>query len=146
MSPSNDPLRHFVLAQEHDYASALAELVAGRKRTHWIWYVLPQLRGLGRSAMALEYGLAGREAAVAYLAHPLLGPRLVACVEAMLVHAGDDAASILGEVDAMKFRSCLPLFASVAPDQPCFASALKVFYQGEPDQRTLALLAHGQAG
>ncbi len=135
-----DPLDRFVQAQARDYAQALAELVAGRKRSHWIWYVLPQLRELGRSAMAREYGVADREEAAAYLAHPVLGPRLVACVQAMLRHAGRDATTILGEVDAMKFRSCLTLFAAVAPDERVFAQALAAFYDGRPDEATLRLL------
>jgi len=133
-------LDRFVRAQDRDYAQALAELKAGRKRTHWIWYILPQLRELGRSAMAREYGIAGRAEAAAYLAHPVLGPRLVACVHAILGHADRTAVEILGEVDAMKFRSCLTLFHAVAPDEPCFAKALKVFYQGQPDAETLRRL------
>lgn len=141
MTMAPDPLERFVQAQARDYAQALAELVAGRKRSHWIWYVLPQLRALGRSAMAREYGIAGRTEAAAYLAHPVLGPRLRECVQALLVHAGRDAAYILGEVDAMKFRSCLTLFAAVAPDEPLFTRALAAFYDGQPDEATLRLLA-----
>jgi uncharacterized protein (DUF1810 family) len=134
-----DSLDRFVRAQEKDYAQALAELEAGRKRTHWIWYILPQLRALGRSPMAREYGIAGRCEAAAYLAHPVLGPRLVACVHAILGHADRTAVEILGEVDAMKFRSCLTLFHAVAPGEPCFARALQMFYEGQPDGETLRL-------
>ena len=144
-----DPLDHldhldrFVSAQQRDYAQALAELVAGRKRTHWIWYVLPQLRGLGHSPMAREYGIAGRTEAKAYLAHSVLGPRLLECVQAILAHADRSAVEILGDVDAMKFRSCLTLFAEVAPAEPLFGAALDAFYDGERDEATLRLLGAG---
>jgi uncharacterized protein (DUF1810 family) len=139
-SAPTDPLDRFVHAQARDYAQALQELRDGRKRTHWIWYVLPQLRALGRSAMAREYGIVDRGEAAAYIAHPLLGARLVDCVEAVLTHAGRRPQDILGEVDALKFRSCLTLFAEVAPDEPCFRAALAAFYDGRPDGETLRLL------
>ncbi|QHE88162.1 DUF1810 domain-containing protein [Hydrogenophaga sp. BPS33] len=138
---SSASLERFVQAQQRDYAQALAELQAGRKRTHWIWYVLPQLRGLGHSAMAQRYGIDGRAEAEAYVAHPVLGPRLVACVRALLSHPELSAQEMLGEVDAMKLRSCLTLFAEVAPGEGCFAEALDTFYGGQRDASTLALLA-----
>jgi uncharacterized protein (DUF1810 family) len=137
---AHDPLERFVLAQEHEYPRALAELQAGRKTTHWIWYVLPQLRGLGHSPLAQQYGLAGRAEAETFAAHPLLGPRLVTCVQAMLGHPQRSAVQILGAVDAMKFRSCLTLFAEVVPTEPCFRRALDRFYDGTPDPATLQLL------
>lgn len=140
MNASPDRLRRFVQAQERDYAQALGELNAGRKRSHWIWYILPQMRELGRSAMAREFGITGREEAAEYAAHPILGPRLVECVNAILKHEDRTAVEILGEVDAMKFRSCLTLFAEVAPDEPCFARALNAFYEGKRDVATLRLL------
>ena len=140
MNAPADPLERFVRAQQRDYAQALAELSAGRKRTHWIWYVLPQLRELGQSQMAREYGIRGREEAAAYFAHPLLGPRLVECVNAILDHSDMSALEILGDIDAMKFRSCLTLFAQVVPDEPSFARALDTFYGGKPDEETLRLL------
>ncbi len=148
-TPGHSPaaaLRRFVDAQEGVYAEALAEIVAGQKRTHWIWFVLPQLRGLGQSRMALEFGIADREEAAAYLDHPVLGPRLVECVNAILAHAGRGAAEILGEVDAMKFRSCLTLFAEAAPREPCFRRALATFYRGQPDGETLRLLGQANTG
>jgi uncharacterized protein (DUF1810 family) len=135
-----DSLDRFVRAQEHDYSTALAELRAGSKMTHWIWYVLPQLRGLGQSHMAQVYGLANREEAAAYARHPVLGPRLVECVNAILAHADRSPVDILGNIDAMKFRSCLTLFIEVAPDETCFQTALDVFYQGQTDAATLRLL------
>ena len=139
-SESSATLERFVQAQQRDYAQALAELRAGRKTTHWMWYVLPQLRGLGHSAMAWQYGLDGRDEAAAYAAHPLLGPRLLQCVQALLQHDERSAAQILGAVDALKLRSCLTLFAAVAPHQACFAQALQRFYGGEVDAATLRLL------
>jgi uncharacterized protein (DUF1810 family) len=144
MNAAPDPLARFLDAQQHQYAAALAELSAGRKQTHWIWFVLPQLRGLGRSQMARDYGIANRAEAARYLAHPVLGPRLIECVNAMLAHSDRSAVEILGSTDAMKFRSCLTLFADVAPTEPVFAQALSVFYEGEPDDETLRLL--GRAG
>ena len=94
---------------------ALAELRAGRKRSHWVWFVFPQLQGLGRSPMAQHYGLSGLAEARAYAAHPVLGPRLRECVRALLGHAGTSAARLLGEVDALKLRSCLTLFEAADP-------------------------------
>lgn len=132
-------LDRFVRAQQGHYDQALAELRAGRKTSHWIWFVLPQLRGLGRSRMAHEYGLDGRAEAQAYLAHPLLGERLRECVQAMLAHRGRSAVGILGDIDALKFRSCLTLFDAVATDV-LFGQALDAFYSGERDPITLALL------
>ena len=139
-SDADTALERFVQAQQPDYARALAELRAGRKTTHWMWYVLPQLRGLGRSSMAWQYGLDGRDEAAAYAAHPLLSPRLVECVQAMLRHEDRSAAQLLGEVDALKLRSCLTLFAAVAPHQACFAQALQRFHGGQADPATLRLL------
>jgi uncharacterized protein (DUF1810 family) len=136
-----ESLERFVRAQERDYARALSELRAGKKRTHWIWYVLPQLRDLGRSQMAREYGIASREEAAAYMAHPVLGARLVECVRATLDHTDRSAIEILGDIDAMKFRSCLTLFAYAAPDEQAFRQALAVFYEGREDAETLRLLA-----
>jgi uncharacterized protein (DUF1810 family) len=139
-NPTED-LERIVSAQAPDYARALAELTAGQKRGHWIWYVLPQLRELGRSQMARHYGLVGRGEALAYWSHPVLGPRLLECVRAVLRHSGRSAVEILGDVDAMKFRSCLTLFAEVAPSEPAFAAALAAFYGGQGDAETLRLLA-----
>jgi uncharacterized protein (DUF1810 family) len=140
VNPTPSGLDRFVTAQARDYPRALAELRAGRKRTHWIWYVLPQLCDLGRSPMAREYGITDRQEAADYLAHPVLGPRLIECVQALLSHPDKTAVEMLGEVDAMKLRSCLTLFAAVAPHEPYFAQALQVFYRGEHDAQTLRLL------
>lgn len=144
---AGDPfdLERFVQAQAGSYQQALAELQDGSKRSHWMWFILPQLRGLGSSAMAQAYGIAGLAEARAYLAHPLLGPRLRECVRALLGHAGRSAESILGSTDALKLRSCLTLFARAAPGVPEFAQALEAFYGGEADVLTLRLLAGGGA-
>lgn len=133
-------LQRFVGAQAHDYAAALAELRAGRKTTHWIWYVLPQLRGLGRSSRATFYGIADADEARAYLAHPVLGPRLLECVAAMNAHTGLTATQILGGIDAQKFRSCLTLFLAVDPDNAPLRAALDKYFDGAPDPATLGLL------
>ena len=140
---NHDPhhLARFVEAQAHDYAAALAELRAGRKRTHWIWFVLPQLRGLGTSPMSQRFGIASLDEARAYLAHPVLGRRLRECVAAVDGLAGKSAVDVLGDVDAMKYRSCLTLFAEVEGPRSSFAAALSRFFNGEPDRRTLELLA-----
>lgn len=140
---ADDPfaLSRFVAAQARDYATALAEIRAGRKESHWIWYILPQLRGLGSSGMSVKYGIASLREARAYLAHPLLGTRLRECVGALLALPGGASADrILGETDAMKLRSCLTLFRAAAGAGSCFDRALTRFYRGEPDARTLELL------
>jgi uncharacterized protein (DUF1810 family) len=133
-------LERFVEAQAKDYSRALAELRAGRKQTHWIWYVLPQLRGLGSSARADFYGIGSAEEAVAYLAHPVLGQRLRECVAAMNALGGRSAVQVLGEIDAAKFRSCLTLFRSVDPKDEGFGEALDKFFAGVADERSLVLL------
>lgn len=138
----DDPydLNRFLAAQERDYATALDELRAGKKVTHWIWYVLPQLRGLGTSSRATYYGIASEDEARAYLAHPVLGPRLTQCVAAMNALRGSSAVQVLGGIDAAKFRSCLTLFLSVDPGNEIFREALDKYYAGEQDQKTAALL------
>lgn len=133
-------LERFVTAQAGGvYEGALAELTFGHKVRHWMWFIFPQLYGLGSSFKADFYGIVDLAEASAYLAHPVLGPRLIACTEAMLTHRGVSAAFVLGEVDALKLRSCLTLFAAVPGAPPVFAEALAAFYDG-PDARTLALL------
>lgn len=133
-------LERFVAAQAGTYETALAELERGKKETHWIWYVFPQLRELGRSERAKTYGISGLAEAVVYAEHPVLGPRLHACVAAMLRHPGRSAVEILGEVDALKFKSCLTLFSQAAPADTIFRQALQQFFAGQPDAKTIALL------
>lgn len=137
-------IQRFIDAQSGVFDTALAELKQGQKQTHWIWFVLPQLRGLGNSHHARFYGLSGQAEAAAYLAHPLLGPRLIECVRAIGQHTDRSAESILGPIDALKFRSCLTLFEAVSPDTPEFSEALQRFYGGTRCAKTLALLADGQ--
>ena len=134
-------LDRFVTAQRDAYAQALAELGEGRKRSHWMWFVFPQIAGLGTSPTACFYAIVSAGEARAYLAHPLLGPRLRECTGAMLRHRGRDVDSILGAVDAIKFRSSMTLFDAVAADRGLFGEALQVFYGGERDGATLELLA-----
>lgn len=131
-------------AQAHEHARALEELRRGQKQTHWIWFVLPQLKGLGTSAMAQRYGLTGLDEARAYHAHPLLGRRLLECVAAISAHAPRSAASILGSLDARKYQSCLTLFEQAAPAEPAFADALRLHFAGERDRRTLELLGRAR--
>jgi uncharacterized protein (DUF1810 family) len=142
MSTQTDPfeLSRFLHAQRDSYDVALEELQSGRKRAHWIWYVFPQLRGLGRSAASQRYGLSGVDEARAYLAHPVLGARLREAVRAMLAHGPVPAAAILGDLDAVKFRSCLTLFAEAAPAEPLFAEALAHYFAGRPDPATLQII------
>ena len=141
----SDPvaLARFLDAQRDAYDIAIAELRAGRKHSHWIWFVFPQLKGLGRSAMSHRYGLSGVAEASAYLAHPVLGVRLIDAIHAMLANGAVPAAKILGELDALKFGSFLTLFSVAAPAQPLFAAALAHYFEGQPDSETLALLGSG---
>ena len=131
-------LERFVTAQEGVHETALAEITAGRKRTHWMWFVFPQLAGLGSSPAAQRYAISGLAEARAYLDHPVLGPRLLACTAA-LAKSGRSAEEIFGYPDDLKLRSSLTLFARAAADAKPFEDALDRFYDG-PDPRTLALL------
>jgi uncharacterized protein (DUF1810 family) len=138
MSDPHD-LDRFVSAQAPVIAQVLDELRAASKRSHWMWFVFPQLRGLGTSSMAQRYGIASLAEARAYLAHPVLGPRLLACCRLMLQAPGSSAQAILGSPDDLKFRSCCTLFALAAPHEPVFQQCLDRFYGGQPDPRTVAL-------
>jgi uncharacterized protein (DUF1810 family) len=142
--PSNaaDPhgLNRFVQAQAEDYDQALTELKNGRKRSHWMWYIFPQFDGLGFSATSKRYSIKSIEEAKAYLGHPVLGPRLVECAEAVLSVEGRSALEILGSPDDMKLRSCATLFACVSPAGSVFGQILDKYYHGERDSKTLRLL------
>jgi uncharacterized protein (DUF1810 family) len=133
-------LGRFIEAQARSWPAALAELRAGRKQSHWMWFIFPQIAGLGSSPMAVRYAIGSAGEARAYLADPVLGGRLREGVAAMLAHRGQRAEAILGGIDALKFRSCLTLFEAVADDRALFAEALGAFYADERDERTLALL------
>lgn len=132
-------LERFTDAQATAYETALAEVRAGRKRSHWIWFVFPQMRGLGHSATAYRFGITSLEEAAAYLAHPVLGPRLQECAAALLTHQGRAARDILGHPDDLKVRSSMTLFAR-AGGGSVFTAVLDAFYGGEEDAATLELL------
>lgn len=134
---------HFLAAQDPVIARVKTELSAGRKQSHWMWFVFPQLAGLGRSPMARRYALADLAAARAYLAHETLGPRLIDCTNLVLRHSDSSAHEIFGSPDDMKFRSSMTLFARAAPDAKSaapFRAALDAFYDGAGDRLTLDLL------
>ena len=138
---NDDDLERFVQAQAPYMAAVRAELAAGRKCTHWMWFVFPQLRGLGRSPMARHFGLRSLDDARAYLAHPVLGPRLRECVELVLGVQGRTAHAIFGSPDDLKLRSCLTLFREVDGEQGVFARALARFFADGPDPSTVRQLA-----
>ena len=133
-------LERFIDAQARIWPAPLEEIQAGPKKSHWIWFIFPQLRGLGQSAMAQRYGIADLEEARAYLAHPVLGPRLIEITRAMLTHADKTPEAVLGPVDAMKLRSCLTLFQA-AGGTTTFDDGLRVFYEGRPCEATLRMIA-----
>lgn len=139
MIASSHGLQRFVDAQGSDFERALTEIRSGRKRSHWMWYIFPQLEGLGRSEMAQRYAIKSLEEARAYLDHPILGDRLRTVVAALQDLTGTTAAAIFGEVDAMKLRSSLTLFAE-ASEEPLFSAALQRWFAGKADERTLVLL------
>jgi uncharacterized protein (DUF1810 family) len=136
----NDPydLQRFVDAQAAVFEDALAQLRSGRKTTHWMWFIFPQLSGLGHSDMARRYAISGPEEALAYLQHPHLGPRLENCIEALLKWQGRRATDIMGSPDDLKLRSSMTLFASIAPNNTQFCDVLEAFFDGQPDPRTLS--------
>ena len=133
-------LERFVEAQERMYQRALAELRRGRKTSHWMWFVFPQFAGLGFSAMSERYAIRSLAEARAYLAHPVLGARLLECSAAVAESEATTAEQIFGGVDAMKLRSSMTLFARAAPDESVFTRVLQRFFDGVPDANTLALL------
>ncbi|MGY1690414.1 DUF1810 domain-containing protein [Geodermatophilus sp. SYSU D01105] len=139
----SDPfdLDRFVQAQAGGtYEQALAELRAGAKRSHWMWFVFPQVAGLGRSPAAQHYAISGLPEAQAYLDHPVLGPRLVECAQALLDLGTTDAVRVLGPVDALKLRSSMTLFARAEPEAAVFGEVLERFFGGQPDEATLTRL------
>jgi uncharacterized protein (DUF1810 family) len=135
----DDPfdLQRFVVAQDPVLDQVRTELRRGRKASHWMWFVFPQVAGLGSSPAAQRYALSGLDEARAYLAHPVLGPRLVECAELAAAVEGGSAAEVFGYPDDLKLCSSMTLFAHAAPDTPAFAAVLDRYFDGEPDQRTL---------
>jgi uncharacterized protein (DUF1810 family) len=144
----DDPhdLNRFVEAQEDDYERALSEIVGGRKRTHWMWYIFPQIDGLGSSSTSKRFSIKGAKEARAYLDHPVLGPRLLRCAEAMVAIEGRSATEILGSPDDLKLKSCATLFAFVLPPGSVFDRLLAKYYAGARDEKTLHLLGAATTG
>ncbi len=139
---NNDPynLNRFLSAQEKTYETALAELRRGSKQTHWMWFIFPQIAGLGHSPTSEYYSIKSAEEARQYLKHPVLGPRLLECATALLDLKGRSASEIFGFPDDVKLKSSMTLFASVADSEPAFQHVLDKYFGGERDQRTLDLL------
>ena len=133
-------LARFLNAQENSYATALNELRAGKKQSHWIWYVFPQIKGLGSSSNSEFYGLVSLAEARAYLNHPLLGQRLKEATAVLLVRRSQNITLVLGEIDALKFKSCLTLFSLADPFERLFTDALEYFFAGKLDEQTIELL------
>jgi uncharacterized protein (DUF1810 family) len=140
-SETSDPfdLKRFVRAQESDYKRAFEEIAAGRKRTHWMWYIFPQFAGLGLSSTSRHYAIGSLDEARAYLAHPILGPRLIECADAALTLKGRSAHDIFGSPDDMKLRSSVTLFALVSPEHSVFHRVLEKYFEGKRDERTVDL-------
>lgn len=139
MSMKHD-LTRFLLAQRDAYGAALSEIRAGRKRSHWMWFIFPQLKGLGFSSNAMYYGIEGLEEAAAYLADPVLGARLTEISMALLGLPGDNATAVMGSPDDLKLRSCMTLFARVPGADPVFGEVIGKYFGGIPDTKTIALL------
>jgi uncharacterized protein (DUF1810 family) len=141
-SMTNDyNLQRFLDTQEGVYDTVLDEMRAGRKSSHWIWFIFPQIAGLGHSGMAQKFAIGSLDEAKAYLQHPTLGPRLRACTQLVLDVNGRSAEEIFGYPDYLKFRSCMTLFLTAAPDNTIFKAALLKYFDGKPDQLTLDILA-----
>ena len=138
----SDPhnLSRFIDAQEPNYRPALAEIAAGQKASHWMWYVFPQYAGLGFSPTSRHYAINGLEEARAYLDHPILGPRLLECVDALLAVTGRSAREIFGSPDDLKLKSSMTLFAHVSPEGSAFEKALDMYFEGHRDGKTLELV------
>jgi uncharacterized protein (DUF1810 family) len=136
-APNPCNLERFVSAQHSIYAEVVSELRAGMKTSHWMWFVFPQIRGLGRSPVSIEYAISSREEAAAYLQHPVLGPRLKECTQLVLDVENRSAEEIFGSPDDLKFRSSMTLFAQVSADDDIFIRALQQYFHGVPDQLTL---------
>lgn len=134
-------LNRFVEVQEDLFPQALAEIKNGRKESHWMWFVFPQIAGLGFSPLSLKYAIKGRDEAVAYLQHHILGPRLNEITNALLELEGKSAFDIFGNPDTMKLKSCMTLFAKVSPENSVFQQVLDKYFGGEQDSRTIDILA-----
>ena len=140
MELSDEGLQRFIEAQDPVYETVCRELAAGRKTSHWMWFIFPQLKALGRSSTAKHFGIEGKEEAAAYWRHPVLGPRLKQCAELVLAVQGKTAHDIFGSPDDMKLRSCMTLFEMVASDEPAFQRVLTKYSDGKRDDFTVGLL------
>lgn len=138
---TQDTLQRFVDAQERDYEAALAEVKNGRKRSHWMWYIFPQVTGLGSSKTSRYYAIQDREEAGRYLRHPVLGPRLVEISRELLHLATEDATAVLGSPDDLKLRSSMTLFSALPDADPVFQAVLDKYFEGIPDSKTLKILS-----
>jgi uncharacterized protein (DUF1810 family) len=141
MPPDPYNLARFVQAQGRDYSRALAEIRAGRKQSHWMWYIFPQFAGLGLSSTSRHYAIGSLDEARAYLAHPILGPRLIECAGATLTVKGRSAHDIFGSPDDMKLRSSVTLFSLVSPENSVFHRVLEKYFEGKGDERTLIFVS-----
>ena len=141
MSDSADNLNRFIKAQDESYDEIIRELKNGEKVTHWMWYVFPQIAGLGQSATAKFYAIQDPSEAQAYLDHPILGKRLLECTKIVMSLRGKSANTIFGDIDAMKFRSSMTLFMSVLGSDSVFQEAIEKYFEGEPDPKTLDILS-----
>ena len=140
MNMDINSLDRFLEAQEPMYDTALAEIKKGEKESHWMWYIFPQLRGLGKSQMAYAYGINGLEEAKAYLAHPVLSARLIEISEALLEHTDIIIEDLIGDLDVLKLRSCMTLFAFLSEEGSVFHQVLDCFYDGKMDEHTIELI------
>jgi uncharacterized protein (DUF1810 family) len=142
---TENDLERFLEAQEYGYPASLRELRAGRKQSHWLWYIFPQLRGLGSSSRSHFYGIKGIAEALAYLAHPILSERLIKLSEILLLADESDPVRIFGEIDAHKLQSSMTLFLFADPDNAIFAGVLRKYYEGKQDPVTLGMLRSEEA-
>lgn len=136
----NNNLQRFIDAQSPVFDRVLQELKNGKKVSHWMWYIFPQIKGLGFSSMSQFYAIKNADEAIAYLQHPILGKRLIDCCQTILAHTDKSAEQIFGGIDSVKLKSSMTLFAQVAPNQPIFQQVLDQYFNGEKDEKTLELL------
>lgn len=141
MNSTTQGLQRFVEAQDRVYESVCNELALGEKTSHWMWFIFPQMKGLGQSPKAKYYGLESADEGLRYWQHPVLGPRLLACTKLTLAQPNTAARDIFGTPDDLKFKSCMTLFVQVAPQEPVFKQALTRFFGGKADESTLKLLS-----